>query len=99
MDNVKAIILVFFVVSFSFFIIALVTIAFLQKKNKTVSERVTSDRRMSDRRQGERRFERSDAGRRSSDRRALERRVKEGTIFDRKNLLEGFSASLSRATG
>lgn len=96
MDSIKFIIILFFVVSFIFSVASIIFIALLQKNNKRISERAGSDRRSGDRRVGERRnASRECSGRRSSDRRMLDRRVREGSIFDRENLMSMFSPSVS----
>jgi hypothetical protein len=98
MDHVKFIIAVFLVLAFLFAVLAIISIALLQKYNKKVSER-RDDRRslQMDRRTVDRRTEsRNGSDRRNSDRRLVERRMKEGSIFDRQNLFGNLSPSFNR---
>jgi len=96
MENVKFIIIIFLSLAFLFTILAIMSIAFLQKYNKKVTER-SGDRRaiISDRRARERRSAgRSNSDRRNSDRRSIERRAREGSIFDRRNIFENLTPDL-----
>jgi hypothetical protein len=97
MDNVKFVIIIFLTLAFLFTILAIMSIAFLQKYNKKVSER-SQDRRAftENRRSRERRSAgRDSSDRRSSDRRSIERRLREGSIFDRQNVFENFAPNLT----
>jgi hypothetical protein len=100
--RVKLIHVASLVIFLSLSIIAILSILIIQKKCKLPTQRgKQKDRRRSDRRLMERRAEcraeEKKFDRRNDDRRdfAFDRRIKEGTIFDRENLLSIFSSGFS----
>ena len=96
MGSIKFIIILFFVISFLFSVASIIFIALLQKNNKRITERTGVDRRAIQRRIGDRRnSSRECSDRRCNDRRNVDRRIREGSIFDRENLMSAFSPSLS----